>query len=87
MEELTEEGRLKGMSHVEEEILEGSDLARAFGSVGMEEDSLLGFDTGAEVTVVENLKNIPTLLQISLFHSKEDAPPESGAYLALMQEP
>ncbi|KAH8321788.1 hypothetical protein KR067_000973, partial [Drosophila pandora] len=59
--EPTEEVRSEGMSNVEEDILEGytseeSDLARALGGVGLEEDSLLGSDTEDEVTVVENLK-------------------------------
>ncbi|KAH8335956.1 hypothetical protein KR067_007214, partial [Drosophila pandora] len=61
--EPTEEVRPEGMSDVEEDIVEGytseeSDLARALGGVGMEEDSLLGSDTDAEVIVVENLKDI-----------------------------
>ncbi|KAH8344907.1 hypothetical protein KR067_010604, partial [Drosophila pandora] len=63
--EPTEEVRPEGMSDVEEDILEGStseesDL-RALGGVGMEEDSLLGSDTEAEVTVVENLKDVPDI--------------------------
>ncbi|KAH8351797.1 hypothetical protein KR067_009080, partial [Drosophila pandora] len=64
--EPTEEVRPEGMSDVEEDILEGytseeSDLARALGGVGMEEDSLLGSDTEAEVTVVKNLKDVPDI--------------------------
>ncbi|KAH8324952.1 hypothetical protein KR067_000225, partial [Drosophila pandora] len=64
--EPTEDVRPEGMSDVEEKILEGytseeSDLARALGGVGMEEDSLLGSDTEAEVTVVENLKDVPDI--------------------------
>ncbi|KAH8333435.1 hypothetical protein KR067_003622, partial [Drosophila pandora] len=64
--EPTEEVRPEGMSDVEEDILEGytseeSDLERALEGVGMEEDSLLGSDTEAEVTVVENLKDVPDI--------------------------
>ncbi|KAH8233854.1 hypothetical protein KR026_000097, partial [Drosophila bipectinata] len=59
-----EEGHPEGMSDEEEDILEGytseeSDLARALSGVGMEEESLLSSETEAEVTVVENCKNVP----------------------------
>ncbi|XP_070138852.1 uncharacterized protein [Drosophila bipectinata] len=64
LEEPTEEGHPEGMSDEEEDILEGytseeSDLARALGGVGMEEDSLLGSETEAEITVVEVCKDVP----------------------------
>ncbi|KAH8266717.1 hypothetical protein KR026_008680, partial [Drosophila bipectinata] len=64
LEEPTEEGHPEGMSDEEEDILEGytseeSDLARALGGVGMEEDSLLGSETEAEITVVEICKDVP----------------------------
>ncbi|KAH8318610.1 hypothetical protein KR074_006369, partial [Drosophila pseudoananassae] len=64
LEEPTREGHLDGMSDEEEDILEGytseeSDLVRALSGVGMEEDSLLSSKREAEVTVVENCKNVP----------------------------
>ncbi|KAH8238672.1 hypothetical protein KR026_004587, partial [Drosophila bipectinata] len=64
LEEPTKEGHPKGMSDEEQGILEGytseeSDLARALKDVEMEEDSLMSSETEAEVTVVENCKNVP----------------------------
>ncbi|KAH8349255.1 hypothetical protein KR067_006750, partial [Drosophila pandora] len=66
--EPTEEVRPEGMSDVEEDILEGytseeSDLARALGGVGMEEDSLLGSDTEAET--MERLLSLHLQLTIN----------------------
>lgn len=88
LEERIEEERCEGMSDGEEDILErytseASDLARALGGVVIEENSLLGSDTGAEVTVVETFNDVSDTPASAAFFI---CLAERGADIAIIQE-